>query len=147
MSDLHPKNKGIAKSFGDLLSKMKQSTVSSSSQSTYSSGYGYSSYYSSSYGSSYGSSSGRSASYETPTDFKYSFSRACGKFDGYSQEDAQEFLVSLLELLNTDLNRQKNPAKYKELEFNPKKSLEANVDHSFSSDLNEEFRATGKRLV
>jgi ubiquitin C-terminal hydrolase len=117
---LHPKNKGIAKVFGNLVAQMKASGSSSSAASSYS----LSSY---SYGSSNSTYSRSGAGYETPQEFKSSFSRACSKFSGYSQEDAQEFLVALLELLSSDLNRQKDPAKYKELGFDKKMSIEANV--------------------
>ena len=36
------------------------------------------------------------------------------RFSGYGQQDAQEFLLALLELLSLELNRSKNP-RYKEL--------------------------------
>ena len=40
------------------------------------------------------------------------------KFSGYDQEDAQEFLITLLQGLVNDLNRVKIKPKYKELDDN-----------------------------
>lgn len=45
------------------------------------------------------------------------------KFSGYDQEDAQEFLRTLLESLLNDLNRIKKKPNYKELKDEPNKSL------------------------
>lgn len=52
--------------------------------------------------------------YETPTDIKNAVASKKPRFTGYGQQDAQEFLLALLELLSLELNRSKNP-KYKEL--------------------------------
>jgi ubiquitin C-terminal hydrolase len=51
---------------------------------------------------------------ENPSELKVAIGSKKPRFSGYSQQDAQEFLTSLLELLSSDLNRSKNP-KYKEL--------------------------------
>lgn len=51
---------------------------------------------------------------ETPSELKSAIGSKKSRFQGYSQQDAQEFLAALLELLSLDLNRSKNP-KYKEL--------------------------------
>jgi len=41
----------------------------------------------------------------SPTDFKSEVSRFARRFGGYNQQDAQEFLIALLEGLQDDLNR------------------------------------------
>jgi ubiquitin C-terminal hydrolase len=51
---------------------------------------------------------------ETPSDIKQAVAAKKPRFTGYGQQDAQEFLLALLELLSLELNRSKNP-KYKEL--------------------------------
>ena len=51
---------------------------------------------------------------ETPSDIKNAVSSKKSRFTGYGQQDAQEFLLALLELISSELNRSKNP-KYKEL--------------------------------
>lgn len=51
---------------------------------------------------------------ETPSDIKQAVAYKKPRFSGYGQQDAQEFLLALLELLSLELNRSKNP-KYKEL--------------------------------
>ena len=61
---------------------------------------------------------------ETPSDLKYAVAMKKPRFSGTAQQDAQEFLASLLELLSIDLNRSRNP-KYKELTADlSKRSLE-----------------------
>jgi ubiquitin C-terminal hydrolase len=51
---------------------------------------------------------------ETPSDIKAAVAAKKTRFSGYGQQDAQEFLLALLELLSLELNRSRNP-KYKEL--------------------------------
>lgn len=131
LKDLHPQNKGVARAFGSLVSKMKSGATSNSSSS-----------------SSYFRSSG---SYENPKEFKSSFSRACRKFSGYSQEDAQEFLVALLEIISSDLNQQRDPAKYKELNFDKQKPIEVIVgllkEWWLDGELVDFKGGTGERVV
>ena len=55
-------------------------------------------------------------------DLKKAIGRKKPIFLGNAQHDAQEFLTSLLEILNTELTRVKEKAKYKELNGDPSKS-------------------------
>ncbi|EGR29667.1 ubiquitin carboxyl-terminal hydrolase family protein, putative, partial [Ichthyophthirius multifiliis] len=57
---------------------------------------------------------------EYPSELKSSIEKICTKFKGNNQEDCQEFLRTLLENLNDDLNRVIGKKPYKELEADPK---------------------------
>ena len=45
-------------------------------------------------------------------------------FSGYDQHDAQEFLKTLLEGINDDLNRVRTKQPYRELKIDPKKMIQ-----------------------
>ena len=67
---------------------------------------------------------------EAPTSLKSSIGRKHRKFSGYAQQDSQEFLVNLLEGISEDLNRVRGKPKYKELDYDKKKSMQFNVSHT-----------------
>ena len=59
---------------------------------------------------------------ETPSQLKQALGFKFHQFAGYSQEDAQELLVSLRESINEDISRvDKKKAKYRELTADPSK--------------------------
>ena len=51
----------------------------------------------------------------SPSDFKRSFGKAHRKFEGYQQQDSQEFLRNLLDDISNETNRSSN-TKYKEID-------------------------------
>ena len=62
-------------------------------------------------------------------------------FSGYDQHDAVEFLKTLLEAINDDLNRVVTKPAYKELTINPGKKLQETVPYSLNR-ANKPLRAT-----
>lgn len=70
---------------------------------------------------------------EDPKPFKTKMSEVLPRFSGKSEEDAQEFLVSLLEAMSRELTRRQSPSQYKNLSYENEKSLEENVTFTFSS--------------
>lgn len=75
---------------------------------------------------------------EAPTSLKSSIGRKHRKFSGYAQQDSQEFLVNLLEGISEDLNRVRGKPKYKELDYDKKKSMQFNSDDWYNYNLSRE---------
>lgn len=69
----------------------------------------------------------KSSGYLVPRDMKSTVSRKTRRFVGYGQQDAQEFLIFLLEGISEDLNRVRSKPKYKELDYHENKTMQKNV--------------------
>jgi len=62
--------------------------------------------------------------YETPAEFKNCLARVNSMYSGYNQHDAQEFLGTLLEGINQDLNRVITKPSYEQMVADPHRSLQ-----------------------
>ena len=71
----------------------------------------------------------RSGNYFPPRRMKEAVSRKSRRFSGYNQQDAQEFLICLLEGINEELNRVRSKPKYVELDYHNDRSMQKNVSY------------------
>ena len=72
----------------------------------------------------------KSSGHLIPRELKNSVGKKTRRFVGYGQQDAQEFLVFLLEGISEELNRVRTKPKYVELDFHENQSVQKNVNFS-----------------
>ena len=70
---------------------------------------------------------------------KFSLGEANSMFSGYEQHDAQEFLKTLLEGINEDLNRVTVKQPYKELKAEPDRPLQNIVYRFYPERFNNDY--------
>lgn len=120
LKEKNSKSKGVANAFGDLVEKVKRHTgsPSSSAESTY-------------------ELKGRiGRCWLLHVAYVYLIGRVNSMFSGYDQHDAQEFLKTLLEAINDDLNRVVTKPAYKELTINHGKKLQETVEYCVNRAIN-----------
>lgn len=66
--------------------------------------------------------------YISTKEFKKELVQSFPDFRGYEQHDAQEFLISLLDIMSKELNRIRVTPKYKELKVSSKESIQKQAE-------------------